>query len=598
MEPTARRFSRTRIGRRQVLRGAAAAGMSGYALWLAACSGSDNNKTSSSSTSSASTSSAPSASTSAAASASPVAQTKLEGFQYTNNAPDLKATPKKGGTLRYSGHVSAPGLDPVKSASYESANIYTPVYNRLIRAEYGTEMNPYNPWTLRLKGELAESWQHPDASTYIFKLRQGVKYQDVAPVSGRAFTSADAMFSLNAFLGNPETASYLPAMKVEAPDAQTIKLTLTKPANYALQAIQDPRFVMLAHEIADADGDFSKRAVGTGPFILDEFTPTTRARYRRNPTYWRTDRPFVDAIQLDHFKDAATSKAAFISGQYEYSQYMITNPFDDIPDILAQRKDTVVLKLQSRWQSNVFSIGFANNKAPWSDQRVRTAISKGFDRSVFGKKNYKGDYNVLGAYAWVDFFDAAPDLGDAYKYDPQAAKQMLAAAGVTTPFEVPFDYFVYGGDVDDQLQTIQDQLKDIGVNFKLQKLDATAFLAKFYGGKVETTISSFIPTTPRWTPLSMLSLFRSGSPKNYLKVNSADFDRAVDKLTTTEDRAEQKKAYQDAWFALHRPAYFVSMTEAPTNFLHSPKLHGLRPNMYNDPAGWGNQAIEDWWLDT
>jgi peptide/nickel transport system substrate-binding protein len=582
---------RTRYGRRQALR-TGAAGLGGMALWLAACGGSDDKPQTTTGSNATTTSGA----ASPAASSGTAAAAKVEEFKYTNNAPDLKATPKKGGTLRFSTHVTPPSLDPIKSASYESANIYTPVYNRLLRAEYGTEMNPYNPWQLKLKGDLAQAWEHPDSVTHVLKLRSGVKYQDVDPVKGRAFTSADAKYSLDAFLANPETASQLP-FKVEAPDAQTIKLTLSRPANYVLQALQDPRFVMLAREVAEADGDFSKRAIGTGPFILEEMVPNTRARYKRNPAYWRTDRPYLDAMQFDNFKDNATSKAALISGQYEYAQYALFNAFDDIPDILASRKDTVVLKLQSRWQSNVFQIGFASDKAPYSDVRVRTAISKGFDRAVFGKKNYQGDYNVLGAYAWTDFFDAAPDLGDAYKFDVQAAKQMLQAAGVTTPFEVPLDYFVYGGDAEDQLQTIQDQLKAIGVELKLQKNDYTAFLAKYYGQKVDNAITSFIPTTPRWTPLSMFTLWRSGQPKNYLRVNSPDLDRALDKLVTTEDQAEMKKAYQDAWFALHKPAYFLSMAEAPTNFVHSPKLHGLMPNMYNDPAGWGNQAMEDWWVD-
>lgn len=586
MGTRARTLARTRLGRRQLLRGAAGAGIGGLAVWIAACKGSEKQETTTSSSSSAPVQASPTTVTAA----------KLEEFKWTNNQPDLKATPKRGGSFRYSTHVTPPGLDPIKSASFESANIYTPVYNRLIRAEYGTEMNPYNPWRLKIKGDLAESWEHPDPMTYVLKLRQNIKYQDLPPVSGRAFTSADAKYALDAFLGNPETASQLP-FKVEAPDAQSVKLTLTRPANYVLQALQDPRFVMVAREVAEADGDFSKRAIGTGPFILEEMVPSTRAKYRRNPTYFRQDRPYFDAMVFDHFKDSASAKAAFISNQYEYAQYLLTNP-EEVKDVLAARKDVVVLKLQSRWQSNVFSIGFAGDRAPYNDQRVRTAISKGFDRAVFGKKAYGGDYNVLGAYAWTDFFDAAPDLGDAYKYDPKAAKDMLQAAGVTTPLSVPLDYFIYGGDAEDQLQTIQEQLKDIGVNLQLQKQDYTGFLAKYYGAKVEHAITSFVPTTPRWAPLSMLALWRSGSPKNYLRISSPQFDAAVDKLTTSENAEEQKKAYQEAWKALMLPAYFLQMAEAPTYVIHSPKLHGLMPNMFNDPAGWGNQAMEDWWLES
>lgn len=573
------------MNRRRVLKWMAAAGLSGPAVWFVACSGGKK-------------AAAPSdGRVVGAAQATPgqVTAQRLEEFKWLQNAPDLKATPRRGGTLRYSTHVTPPSLDPVKSASYESANIYTPVYNRLVRGAYGTELQPYNPWRLKITGDLAESWEHPDASTYILKLRQGVKYQDVPPVNGRAFTAQDAKFSLDAFLSNPETASMLP-FKVDVPDDRTVRLTLTKPANYVLQSLSEPRFVMLAREVAEADGDFSKRAIGTGPFILEEMVPNTRARYRRNPTYWRQDRPYLDTLQFDHFRDSASAKAAFIANQYEYAQYLLTNP-QEVKDIVAARKDAVVLKLQSRWQSNVFSIGFANDRPPYNDPRVRIAISKGFDRAVFGKSAYGGDYNVLGAYPWLDWFDSAPDLGDAYKYDPQAAKQMLAAAGVTTPLTVPFDYFIYGGDAEDQLQTIQEQLKQIGVDFQLRRLDYTAFLTKYYGAKVEHTILSFIPTTPRWAPLSMFSLFRSDQPKNYLRIKSPDLDAALDKLTTTEDWEEQKKAYREAWTKLMHPAYFLSMAEAPAYFIHSPKLHGLLPNMYNDPAGWGNQAMEDWWIE-
>lgn len=604
----------SRVNRRQMLRGAAA-GVSGLALWTAGCSSSSSNnnnnvaKSNTASSNSAAATHAPSvtaatpAATRAATAAASAASTaaagtptaKVADFGFTNNAPNLTLTPKKGGTFHYSTHVTAPGLDPVKSASYESANVYTQVYNRLVRGQYGTELQPYNPWRLKVTGDLAESWEQPDAQTFVLKLRPNVKFQNVAPVNGRAFTSADAKYSFDAFLANPDTASQLP-FTVETPDPMTVKLNLPKPANYVLQAIQDPRFVMLAHEVAEADGDFSKRAIGTGPFILDNYVPNTTAHYKRNPDYYRSDRPYLDAIQQDNFKDSASSKAAFISGQYEYAEYALQSP-DDVKDILSSQKNTVVLRLQSRWQSNVFAIGFPFDVKPWSDQRVRTGISKGFDRSVFGKSAYNNDYNVLGAYAWIDEFNAPPDLGDAYKYDPKAAKQMLQAAGITGTLDMPFEYFTYGGDAADQLQAIQQQLKDIGVNLQLKNLDYTTFFAKYYGKKADGPILSFIPTAPRWAPLSMLALWHTGAPKNYLRINDPAFDAAVDKLTTTANADEQKSAYQDAFNKLQQPAYFISIAEAPTYFVHAPKLHGLLPNMYNDPAGWGNQAMEDFWLD-
>src|SRR5690349_10755695 len=119
-----------RLNRRAALRGAGLAGLGSAAAWLVACSSSNNNKSAASATTAATaagTAVATRAATSApAASGSPAAGAgsatpKIADFGWTNNAPDLKAMPKKGGTLRFSTHVVPPGLDPVKSASYESA---------------------------------------------------------------------------------------------------------------------------------------------------------------------------------------------------------------------------------------------------------------------------------------------------------------------------------------------------------------------------------------------------------------------------------------------------------------------------------------------
>ena len=139
----------------------------------------------------------------------------------------------------------------------------------------------YSP-DIQLTPLLAEKWEiSPDAKTYTFTLRKGVKFQNLPPVNGRELTSADVKFSYEyssrtgqfkeSKLPPGKFVQYFEGLeKIETPDANTAVVTFSKPFAPFLSNAAEFTNPIMPKEIYDQDGNFTKKLVGTGPFQVDE----------------------------------------------------------------------------------------------------------------------------------------------------------------------------------------------------------------------------------------------------------------------------------------------------------------------------------------
>ncbi len=578
-----------RIRRRQFLRGAAVAGIGGVALVAVGCGDDDDDDDDATNTPGG-----------GGTTPQPTAAPQITGFEWLQNEPDLTLQPKAGGDLKYGVGIRAASLDPIKSSSFESANIYTPVYSRLFRTKYGSQLQPYNPWAYENVPDLATGSESQAPGSLTIKIRSGVKWQDVDPVNGRDFTSDDVKFTLESFAASPEFGTaWLPIDKVEATDATTVKVTLKQPVNYLIPALAEMRIVMLPKEVAAADGDFSKRAIGTGPFVLDQYTASTSAHYTKNPNYYVQGKPYLDSIEYVPYADAATGREAYLTGQFPVGRGDGLGTPAQYKEDMSRKSDGVVLQLQSRWQANVWFLGLKSDVAPFNDPKVAQAISKGWDREAYAKTllgDLKG--NTLGNFTWVDYFDQQPDLSEVTTYDVADAKALLSAAGVSGTLEATCDYAPYGQALVDQIQFIAEQLKEAGINLTLQQSDFAAYGPKFSQGQSENMALGFISTVPRYQPLVMKTFLESTSGRNALKIKDTELDASIKKLTESTSEADQKTAYQDIWNSVHTRPYLIPLIEGPTFFFHDKTVHNWLPNQYSDPAGWGLQSMfEQAWLE-
>jgi peptide/nickel transport system substrate-binding protein len=507
---------------------------------------------------------------------------------------------KPGGTLKYGTYIRAPGLDPIKTASYDAASIYTPVYSKLFRSKLPADLKPYSPWKQEVVPDLASGFENPSPGVVVIKIRQGVKWHNAAPVNGRNFTADDAKFTLEAFAKSPEFKEWLPIDKADVVDATTLRVTLREPINYLIPALAENRIVMLAKEVGEADGDFNKRVIGTGPFTLEQYTPGTTVNLKKNPAYYLQGKPYLDAVEYVPYKDEASARAAYIAGQFQATRGEGVYDPQNYKNVLNQTKDSSVgYLIQSRWQCNVWFVGLKGDKAPFTDPRVTQAISKGWDRLGFAKIAFEGlKPNLYGPLSWVEWFDKEPDISSITKYDPADAKRLLQAAGITGDLKIPMEYANYGQATVDQFLYMVEQLKGIGVQIEPKLYPTPEYIGRFTPGLFEYGALGFTATVPRYGPLLMKSFLQTGGARNALRVSDPEIDSNIKKLTETTNAAEQKAAYQAVWNkAILRP-YFIGLVEAPTIIIHNKKVHNWLFNMWNDYSGWGHGAMfEQAWLE-
>jgi peptide/nickel transport system substrate-binding protein len=118
-------------------------------------------------------------------------------------------------------------LDPHKGGLTGAALSGAMCYSQLLMFKWGTDTPP--PSYIPI-GDLAESWTQPDDTTYVFKLRPGVKFHNLPPVNGRELVADDIAFSYQRIRDLKVSASLLTGLtKIETPDRSTLKLTLDKP---------------------------------------------------------------------------------------------------------------------------------------------------------------------------------------------------------------------------------------------------------------------------------------------------------------------------------------------------------------------------------
>src|SRR2546428_858904 len=237
---------------------------------------------------------------------------------YPDGIPASPRRRRRGGTLTGAGAWDPPVLDPRLTQSIGLFQFVGHTSSRLVRYAFPEEATGVTDPTL--KGDLAESWQaSPDHRTWTFKLRQGVKWQNVPPLNGRELVAADVKYCFEAYAKEGvQTFTFQEIESMETPDTHTLRIHLKTPNTFFPQNVAEPVAVIFSREVLEEDGDLKKRLIGTGPYILKEHTRKVRVVLQRNPDYFDTARPYVDEYVILSAPDAATRTAAFRTGQSDF----------------------------------------------------------------------------------------------------------------------------------------------------------------------------------------------------------------------------------------------------------------------------------------
>src|SRR5205823_2144232 len=209
-------------------------------------------------------------------------------------------------------------FDPHQTLSFVTMCPLSLVYSRLVKVKAGPSVKPM---TYPVEPDLAESWTRPNETTYVFKLRKGVRWHNKPPVNGRELTADDVVYSVNHFLtvkGNANAYMLRSLEKVEAVDRHTVKFTLKEPFVWFLDMLANPMAVaIIAREVVEKYGDLkqAESVVGTGPWMLDAYRPNVGLTFVSNPGYFVAGLPYIDRVEMAVDEDNASRIAAFLAGK-------------------------------------------------------------------------------------------------------------------------------------------------------------------------------------------------------------------------------------------------------------------------------------------
>jgi len=500
-------------------------------------------------------------------------------------------TAQRGGTLVYAGGPAGSSdsqgrtFDPDIQTQFAAKN-YTLFYERLLA---------YDLRSYKVQPELAQNWEQPSPTEYVFRLQPGVKWQNKPPVNARPLVAADVVYSLErARTDDPKffSRSLLTFIdKIDAPDPQTVHVTTKGPYASTLTTLSVDNLAVLAREVLDKNPKPSTAdaAVGTGPFIMTSMEDNVGVDYQRNPGYWKAGLPYLDGVRTKSFADVLSAWAAFTAGQVDVARV----PGAEVKGYIAKQGPGFT----ADWFADD-SIAFQypnTTRKPMDDFRVARAL-----RLLVDHDEFRSGWTdvVYGRGAYGSIFPTALanwDLSEAeYKthlewQQPKdaAAKEALSllnAAGFSkdNPLKFTLDSNGGGQEYPAGAQLIQAQWKKWSqgaVDVQLKLSDSATVQAIRPAGQF--TYGFFGHSAGMVDPdIWLSSTYRTGGSLNFARFSDAQADSMIDQQRTIFDETARKALVKQ--IVVYLIDHGVSTIGADRYFLNGtrPRVHGYQPE-YN-----------------
>ncbi|MBI5303866.1 MAG: hypothetical protein HY868_17145 [Chloroflexi bacterium] len=513
-----------------------------------------------------------------AACSTPAAQPSNATPATSGAAPTTSAAssaPKKGGIIKYGLSVDPAGLDPHIHNGAAPAFIKTMVYDTLTRYDETGKIIP----------GLAVSWQVPDNKTYVFTLRDGVKWHDGSP-----FSADDVKYTFDRILdkknGATRQADLGMISKVEVVDPKTVKLTLSDSNASLLSVLGRETVSIVSKKFAESSGDVNVTMMGTGPFKYTNREKGVRIELRRNPDYWEADKIYLDGIDFIMYPDDRARVSAMQSGAVDIIDYVPWRNFDEL-------ENTAAFKMYAT--PTIISALYMNTrKPPFDNAKVRQAVASAVDPNAIAKAVFFGRASpTTGGFLPVGSYSEGQSLP--YKFDVAQAKKLLAEGGYKEGTEFIIVTTSTYSFLQQTAELVQQQLVAIGMKPKIESVDFTVFGQKFNKGEFDILTSSFQIDQP--DPNYMTQLFAKGSLySNRTGYVDAKYDDLLLKGRATLTESERISIYRELnQYALQQLSIIpiVARAEGEAAATYVKGYRRLGPGLVSN----NNAALRYVWLD-
>lgn len=463
------------------------------------------------------------------------------GAGSTPGASPSAGTPKQGGKVTFAYSNVPQNLDVQRIVSPTLGSAACLVMNRLLRDDPHADPNEY-----KIQNEIAESYQQPDDLTYVFKLRQDVKWQDADPYNGRGLVAGDIIKAYQRMGAKDPSAiwAYLVSWidSMEASDDYTLTIKAKEPNARALGYLAFYQSPIVPIECVDKFGDLQKPEswVGTGAYKLTAWQPGVGFQFDKNPNYWENGFPYLDHVDLNEVTDLSSQLSAFIGGNLDVMDSI------DPTVVKTVQQQASGAKLVSNKGVGGWSYAWnVKSGSPFADPRVRKAFDLSIDResmmsSIAGDGNADLRTGPLNQ-GFVEWARSDADIKKDVVFDLKQAKELLTQAGHDT-----LATQLLGNNDTEQawITWALNQGKKSGITINPDVVERTVYLTaqtqhKWNYGQVYSIRAYPDPDD------YLYPLFVTGQSKNYGDVSDPTLDELITKQRQEFDHEKRKAILQE-----------------------------------------------------
>jgi len=454
---------------------------------------------------------------------------------------------------------SPANLDPRYSTDAQSAHIDALLFNSLVIRD--EQMN--------FHGDLAESWETPDALTYIFHLRGGVRFHD-----GRPLTSADVKatfdFILNPANQSPKRGGFKVLSSVEAANPSTVIFHLKSPyASLLFNLI--PSAVGIVP--ANAGPDFSRHPIGSGPFQFVSLQQDDEVIVERNPNYFR-GAPVLERVRFRVVPDAIVRALELRKGSADLEMSSLSA--DMIP-VLARQP---ALTITERAGTNFAYLGLNMVDPILAHREVRQALAFATDRKSLVQYLLHGQAQLASGVLPPNHWAYEPNVAQ-YPYDLARAETLLDAAGFPRKSNGIRFHLALKCSTEEQARLVgaalQQQWRNAGIELEIRPLElATLFsdvakgnfqlsYAKWVGANNDPDFFDFVFSSKRFPP--------DGANRGHF--HDPRVDALIEQIRAQMDQQKRKEECSEVQKILAEEVPYINLWFSDVISVHRRELGAL-----------------------
>ncbi|MBC3251266.1 oligopeptide ABC transporter substrate-binding protein OppA [Serratia fonticola] len=473
-------------------------------------------------------------------------------------------------------------LDPHKVEGTPESNIILNLLEGLISTDANGHLAP----------AVAENWENADYQTWTFHLRPGAVWSDGSPVNAQDF-----VYSWQR-LADPKTgspyASYLQYARIENIDAilagkkppeslgvsaiddKTLKVTLSEPVPYFVSMLSHTSMKPVKQSVVEKFGDkwtLPQNYVGNGAYRLSEWVVNERIVLERSPSYWNNGKTVIEQATFLPLSSEVSDINRYRSGEIDITNSAIP------PNLYAKMKREIPEQLHVNPYLCTFYYELNNQRAPFTDERVRAAVKLTLDRDIIANKIM--GQGQIPAYSFTPTFTEGGNFsqpewaGWTQEKRNEEAKKLLAQAGFTAEKPLKFTLLYNTSDQNKQQAIAAASMwkKNLGAQVTLQNQEWKTSLQSRHEGQFDVARATWCGDYNE--PSAFLNMLLSNSSNNTFFYKSPAFDALMASTLQAPDAAARGAIYQQAETLLDKDSALIPVYYRVSARLVKPTVGGF-----------------------